>query len=216
MTRHSAACALLLALFAAPVQAAPPIESRGSRGRDRHAGLVEVFPLNVSLTGARDSEQLVVTGKYADGTLRDLSAVVTARVEPADVVEVQDASFFAPRRTVPQRSSSDRRQGNPRARNRRRDGSAFSRQLSPRGDRLDERRRLQRRGLPRHAQRQETASSSRSAASTRPPITSNSPRQFGRRTDKHDPKASLMLLKAIGGVPTKAASASGSPACRAR
>ena len=42
--------------------------------------------------------QLVVTGKYADGTVRDLTTVATAKVEPAGVVEVQDGLFLRPKK----------------------------------------------------------------------------------------------------------------------
>ena len=50
----------------------------------------------MTLTGVRDARQLVVSGKYADGTARDLTAMVEAKVEPAGVVDLQDGLFLRP------------------------------------------------------------------------------------------------------------------------
>jgi hypothetical protein len=39
----------------------------------------------------------VVSGKYADGTVRDLTAVAEAKVEPAGAIEIQDGLYLRPR-----------------------------------------------------------------------------------------------------------------------
>ena len=44
-----------------------------------------VQPARVSLTGLRSVQQLVVSGNYADGTVRDLTSVVEARLEGSNV-----------------------------------------------------------------------------------------------------------------------------------
>jgi hypothetical protein len=55
---------------------------------------LEVSPTSVTLTGSRDVQQLVVTGKYANGQLRDLTSVIETKIEPSDVVELQDGLFL--------------------------------------------------------------------------------------------------------------------------
>jgi len=54
-----------------------------------------VQPPSVTLTGPRAAQQLVVSGKYADGTVRDLTAFATYRIEAADVAELSDAFLKA-------------------------------------------------------------------------------------------------------------------------
>ena len=53
-----------------------------------------VQPSAVTLTGLRSVQQLVVTGKYADGTVRDLSAVVDAKLEGEPVVTLGEGLFL--------------------------------------------------------------------------------------------------------------------------
>src|SRR5439155_11847622 len=100
--RTSRAIALLallaLVAVAGPAVAAPPIDPRERNEVAGQPAAVEVFPTAVNLSGTHDASQLVVTGKYADGTVRDLTAVATARVEPADVVEVHDGLFLRPKK----------------------------------------------------------------------------------------------------------------------
>src|SRR4051794_37566634 len=79
-TRTALLAALLLA---APASAAPPTDPADRAAVVGRPAAVEVSPQEVALTGGRDARQLVITGKYADGTVRDLTHVVAARVEPA-------------------------------------------------------------------------------------------------------------------------------------
>ena len=51
---------------------------------------IDVAPAAVVLDGPRAMQQVIVTGKYADGTVRDLSPFVTWRVEQADVATQVD------------------------------------------------------------------------------------------------------------------------------
>ena len=48
---------------------------------------VEIAPAAVVLDGPRAAQQLVITGKYADGTVRDLSPFVTWKAEQADIAD---------------------------------------------------------------------------------------------------------------------------------
>ena len=59
---------------------------------------IEVVPGSLSLTGLHDARQLLITGKYTDGTVRDLTAVASAVAEPAGVVDVQDGLYLRPKK----------------------------------------------------------------------------------------------------------------------
>src|SRR6476469_4730867 len=52
---------------------------------------LEAAPASVSLTGPRGLQQLLVSGRYADGTVRDLTSFATWKVEQPDLVEINDA-----------------------------------------------------------------------------------------------------------------------------
>src|SRR5437879_5688469 len=53
-----------------------------------------VQPAVVQLTGQRGLQQVVVTGKYADGSVRDLTAFCEITVEKTDGVEVGSGGFI--------------------------------------------------------------------------------------------------------------------------
>jgi hypothetical protein len=54
-----------------------------------------IQPPNVQLNGPRWAQQLVVTGKYADGSVRDLTPYATYRVEPVGIVSLADSYLTA-------------------------------------------------------------------------------------------------------------------------
>ncbi|MFO0824566.1 MAG: hypothetical protein U0792_15850, partial [Gemmataceae bacterium] len=91
-------CAILLTAFASSTVAAPPV---GAEERKEIAGqptAIEIAPGDVKLSGVRDARQLVISGKYADGSLRDLTALADVKVEPADVVDLQEGVFLRPKK----------------------------------------------------------------------------------------------------------------------
>jgi len=88
----------VLAATASPALAAPPIDPGERKAVIAQPASVEVQPANVTLTGVRDARQLVVGGKYADGTVRDLTGLVEAKVEPAGVVELQEGLYLRPKK----------------------------------------------------------------------------------------------------------------------
>jgi hypothetical protein len=90
--------ALALLPVAAPAVAAPPLDPDARRAVAGQPTAIEIASGSVTLTGIRDARQLVVTGRYADGSVRDLTALCEAKVEPAGVVEVQDGLFLRPRK----------------------------------------------------------------------------------------------------------------------
>jgi hypothetical protein len=57
-----------------------------------------VQPASVTLVGPRSTQQLVVTGRYADGTIRDLTPYCDVTVEAGDLVAVDEGQFLLPRK----------------------------------------------------------------------------------------------------------------------
>jgi hypothetical protein len=70
---------------------APPSEPAERAKLIGQPTALEASPGNVALVGPRGMQQLVVTGRYADGSVRDLTAVANWKVEQADIVELIDA-----------------------------------------------------------------------------------------------------------------------------
>jgi Protein of unknown function (DUF1553)/Protein of unknown function (DUF1549) len=89
--------ALALAAFVSPAVAAPPSGDERAALIGAPAGL-EAAPATATLNGLRDARQIVVSGKYADGSARDLTHAVSAKVEPAGIVELQDGVFLRPKK----------------------------------------------------------------------------------------------------------------------
>jgi hypothetical protein len=69
-------CLAILANFDTQA-AAPPNDSEFKASLIGQPVSIEVLPSAVALNGPRDVQQLVVTGRYADGTVRDLTHVVS-------------------------------------------------------------------------------------------------------------------------------------------
>src|SRR5262245_8276126 len=57
-----------------------------------------VQPAAVTLAGPRSMQQLVVTGRYADGTERDLTTTCEWQPEAPGIIEVRPHGFLLPRR----------------------------------------------------------------------------------------------------------------------
>ena len=91
----AAACALLLT---SPALAGPPTNDEERAALVGQPTAIEVVPAAVKLAGVRDARQLVVTGKYADGSARDLTAVATLKTEASGVVDIQDGGFLRPKK----------------------------------------------------------------------------------------------------------------------
>ena len=199
---HAVAALLLFALAAGRTNAAPPVDPADRAAVAGQPAALEVYPPTVTLSGIRDARQLVVTGKYADGTLRDLTSVATARLEPADVVELQDGLFLRPKKdgsaaVVIAAGGKEVRVpvtvagiGQPSPVSFRRDVIAGMNVGGCNAGACH--------GTPSGKNGFKLSLRGYDPAADYLQLTRE---QFGRRTDKHDPKASLMLLKSIGGVP---------------
>src|SRR5215213_8158081 len=84
--RLSLTC-LLAAVFVGPGRAAP----------SANLVAVETLPRTIILDGPRGGCQVIVTGRYADGTQRDLTATADLRPD-ADLAEVEPGGYVRPRR----------------------------------------------------------------------------------------------------------------------
>jgi Protein of unknown function (DUF1553)/Protein of unknown function (DUF1549) len=93
-------CALALAallLTLAPTSAALPEPNERAPIIGEPAALV-VGPSALQLVGPRARMQVVVTGKYADGSVRDLTALCDIVCEDAGLVTVEGGGFLVPRK----------------------------------------------------------------------------------------------------------------------
>jgi hypothetical protein len=200
-SRPALIAALLLGL-AAPAAAAPPTDPEERAAVVGRPTAVEVFPGSVALAGPRDARQLVVTGKYADGTARDLTHLVAARVEPAGIVELQDGLFLRPAKngTATVVIAAGGRETRISV------TVAGMGESAPVSFRRDVVAALNVGGCNMGACHGTPSGKNGFKLSLRgfdpaADFLQLTREQFGRRTDKHDPKASLVLLKAIGAVP---------------
>src|SRR5438874_10733370 len=79
----------VLALGLAPAWAAAAVPS-DPKERVKLVGqptALEVRPTSISLDGPKAVQQVIVTGKYADGTVRDLTSFADYSGEPPDLLE---------------------------------------------------------------------------------------------------------------------------------
>ncbi len=83
--------AVFAVVLAGPATAAPPTDDKAALA-GKPTELV-VVPPAVALTGPRDVRQLVVTGKYADGSVRDLTWAAEVAADRPDVLAVADGLF---------------------------------------------------------------------------------------------------------------------------
>src|SRR5688572_20450157 len=56
-----------------------------------------VEPANVTLSGPRSVQQVIVTGKYADGTVRDLTSFVTFSSETPNIIAAEENLYLRPK-----------------------------------------------------------------------------------------------------------------------
>ena len=70
--------------------AAPPANSEAQAAQIGKPSALVIQPATINLNGPRSAQQIVVTGKYADGTVRDLTHLASIRIEPAGVIDVTE------------------------------------------------------------------------------------------------------------------------------
>jgi hypothetical protein len=88
-------CSLLLLTAFAPAHAAVPTEPAERATLVGTPAQLLVEPASVSLVGPHSHRQLVVTGKYADGSMRDLTALCEFSSEQAAVASVDATGYVS-------------------------------------------------------------------------------------------------------------------------
>ncbi len=96
VSRHFAACCAAYLIIAAPAFAAPPVDPESRKEIAGRVATLDVAPAKVELTSVRDARQVVVSGKYADGTILDLTTLADAKIEPAGIADLQEGLFLRP------------------------------------------------------------------------------------------------------------------------
>jgi hypothetical protein len=85
-------------LTALPAAAALPDDPAGRNQVIGRPTALTVQPATITFSGARAMQQIVVTGRYADGTLRDLTPFCDLAVEIPGIVEFGAGGFLQPRK----------------------------------------------------------------------------------------------------------------------
>ena len=195
-------CPLVLLAIASPAVSAPPLEPGERNAVIGQPVSIGIAPGSVTLSGVRDARQLVINGIYADGSVRDLTAVVDARVEPAGVVDVQEGLYLRPRKNgtatlIVAAGGKEARvpvtvtgMEKPSSVSFRRDVVAT---LNVGGCNMGACH-----GTPSGKNGFKLSLRGFDPAADYLQLTRD---QFGRRTGKHDPEQSLTLLKGVGRVP---------------
>ncbi|HJT78666.1 MAG TPA: DUF1549 domain-containing protein, partial [Gemmataceae bacterium] len=96
--RYPAGLGLLL-LAAAPLAAAPTVRPAEKAKLVGQPAALRVQPESITLTGPRAMQQVVVTGQYADGSVRDLTGVCDLAVEGGDAAAVEPGGFLRPHKS---------------------------------------------------------------------------------------------------------------------
>jgi hypothetical protein len=91
--------ALGLSFLAAPAQAAVPSDPKSKADLIGTPSALVVQPANVTLNGPRDYQQLVVTGKYPDGSIRDLTPACEYTFDAKGFINVDGSGFVTPTKT---------------------------------------------------------------------------------------------------------------------
>src|SRR5262245_27198203 len=79
------------------VSADVPAEPDRAKVIGQPTGLI-VQPESITLAGPRSLQQLIVTGKHADGTVRDLTPFATAKSETPDIIALEQNLFIRPKK----------------------------------------------------------------------------------------------------------------------
>ena len=89
---------LMLSLMAMPSSAASPADAADKAAVLGQPTVLQVQPQAVTLHGRHANQQLIVTGRYADGLIRDLTGLCTLSSEAADVAAVDETGFVTPKK----------------------------------------------------------------------------------------------------------------------
>ncbi len=90
--------ALSLSLAGAGTSSASAVDAADKAAIIGQPVALQVQPASIALRGRHANQQLIVTARYADGRVRDLTALCDVSSEAADVATVVDSGFVAPRK----------------------------------------------------------------------------------------------------------------------
>ncbi len=93
-----ACLALVLGISDLPANAALPATPADKAKVIGQPIALHVQPSAITLTGPRSQQQLVVTGVYADGTVRDLTSFVEIKAEASTILSVGEEQLIYPRK----------------------------------------------------------------------------------------------------------------------
>src|SRR5262245_45012173 len=88
-----AVCAVL---FGGAARGAVPEDATARKALVGQPASLSVQPATLHLSGPRDMRQLVVTGKYADGSVRDLTPFCEITPDKAGILHLHDGGFIRP------------------------------------------------------------------------------------------------------------------------
>src|SRR5258708_39988861 len=94
---HAFLCLALALAAVVPVRAAPPGAEEKAAVTGRPTSLV-VQPKTIRLSGPRSAQQIIVTGRYPDGSERDLTPFCALTAEDPGVVGVAPGGFVQARK----------------------------------------------------------------------------------------------------------------------
>ncbi|HEV3261558.1 MAG TPA: DUF1549 domain-containing protein, partial [Gemmataceae bacterium] len=95
---YGALLTVALIVTAAPSRAASPANPDDNSGLAGKPVALMVQPEAITLTGPRAVQQVVVSGRYADGSVRDLTLFCELAAEAPDVVAVGADGFLVPKK----------------------------------------------------------------------------------------------------------------------
>jgi hypothetical protein len=96
--RAAAPAGLLLFFLALPAAAAVPSEPPKKAAAVGRPVALLVQPETITLSGPRARQQVVVTGRYPDGSVRDLTALCELGCDAKDLLAVEEGGYLAPRK----------------------------------------------------------------------------------------------------------------------
>jgi len=95
----NAAFGLVLTLgLVAPAQSAAPAKDGDRAKAVGQPVALTVQPAAVQLTGPHSMQQLILTGRYADGNVRDLTALCDVTIETPGVIDMEESLFLQPKK----------------------------------------------------------------------------------------------------------------------
>jgi hypothetical protein len=89
--------ALLACLTALPAFAGVPADAAGKAKVVGQPAAVQVQPETITLIGGHAHQQIIVTGRYAEGVVRDLTTVCEMSAEAPAIAVVDETGFVTPR-----------------------------------------------------------------------------------------------------------------------